>query len=70
MHDDELLDIKEVCRFIGGSRPLNPATVYRGIQAGRFSRPIKLGPFTARWRKSELQADIERLAAERDVAAA
>ncbi len=27
----DLLDVREVCRFLGGTRPLNPATLYRGI---------------------------------------
>jgi hypothetical protein len=33
----DLLDRREVCRFFGGSRPLNPATLYRGIRKGRFA---------------------------------
>ena len=66
MQEDELLDVYEACRFIGGSRPINPATLYRGVKAGRYSKPIKLGPILARWRRSELQADIDRMIAERD----
>ena len=52
--------------FIGGSRPINPATLWRGVKAGRYSRPIKIGPQSVRWRRSELQGDIERMIAERD----
>ncbi len=63
---DELLDVHEACRFIGGSRPINPATLWRGVKAGRYSRPIKIGPQSVRWRRSELQGDIERMIAERD----
>ena len=37
-----LLDRVEVCRFFGGSRPLNPATLYRGIRAGHFPKPVKV----------------------------
>jgi len=40
----DLLDRVEVCRFFGGSRPLNPATLYRGIRKGRYPAPVKVGP--------------------------
>ena len=63
---DDLLDMYEACRFIGGSRPINPATLWRGVKAGRFSRPIKIGVQAVRWRRSELAADIDRMAAERN----
>jgi predicted DNA-binding transcriptional regulator AlpA len=63
---EELLDIHGACRFIGGSRPINPATLWRGVRAGRFSKPIKISAQAVRWRRSELEADIERLTAERD----
>jgi predicted DNA-binding transcriptional regulator AlpA len=66
---DELLDCYEACKFIGGSRPINPATLWRGVKAGRYSRPIKIGPQSVRWRRSELQADLDRMIAERDSAA-
>jgi predicted DNA-binding transcriptional regulator AlpA len=63
---DDLLDVYAACAFIGGSRPINPATLWRGVKAGRYSRPIKIGPQSVRWRRSELAADIERMIAERD----
>ena len=63
MHDDELLDIDEVCTFLGGSRPINPSTVWRGIKAGRFSAPIYV---TKRWRRRDLERDLEALATKRD----
>jgi predicted DNA-binding transcriptional regulator AlpA len=63
--DDELLDVRGACRFIGGSRPINPATLWRGVKAGRYSPPIKISVQAVRWRRSELAADIERMAAER-----
>ena len=28
----ELLDRREVCRFFGGTKPPDPATLYRGIR--------------------------------------
>jgi predicted DNA-binding transcriptional regulator AlpA len=63
---DEHLDEDAACAFIGGSKPIHPSTLWRGVKAGRFSRPIKIGPQSVRWRRSELQRDIERMAAERD----
>lgn len=65
MHDD-LLDISAACRLIGGTRPINAATLWRGVKAGRYARPIKISNQAVRWRRSELQADIERMVAERD----
>jgi hypothetical protein len=37
--DDEWLDISAACAFIGGTRPIHPATLYRGIKAGRYPPP-------------------------------
>lgn len=34
--DIELIDIKELCRLLGGSRPVHPSTAYRLIQAGKL----------------------------------
>jgi predicted DNA-binding transcriptional regulator AlpA len=67
---DELLDVHAACAFIGGSRPINPATLWRGTKSGRYSKPIKIGSQAVRWRRSELQADIDRMIAERDGQAA
>ena len=39
----DLWDRREVCRFFGGSKPLDPATIYRGIRQGRFPLPVKVG---------------------------
>ena len=49
----DLLDRVEVCRFFGGSRPLNPGTLYRGIRKGRFPAPVKVGPGSSRWLRAE-----------------
>jgi predicted DNA-binding transcriptional regulator AlpA len=65
---EELLDVYEACRFLGGSRPINPATLWRSVKAGRYAKPIKIGPQSVRWRRSELQAHIDRMVAERDAA--
>ena len=38
----------------------------RRQKPGANSRPIKIGPQSVRWRRSELQSDIDRMIAERD----
>jgi predicted DNA-binding transcriptional regulator AlpA len=67
MEANELLDLRAVCRFFGGTRPLHPATLYRGIKAGRYPKPVKIGPGASRWLRVEcesaLQAAIMRRAA-------
>jgi predicted DNA-binding transcriptional regulator AlpA len=49
----QLLDKDEVCRLFGGTKPINPATLYRGIRKGRYPRPVKVGPQSSRWLRSE-----------------
>ena len=55
------LDIKAVCRKIGGTKPVDPSTVYRKIHAGELPRPIKLGR-VARWREDAVDAVLQCLA--------
>ena len=64
--DHELLDAAAACRLIGGSKPINPATLYRGVKSGIYPRPIKVAPNVSRWRKSELENAIECRIAARD----
>jgi predicted DNA-binding transcriptional regulator AlpA len=68
--DDEYLDVKAACRFIGGTKPINPATLWRGVKAGRYSKPIKISPNAVRWRRSRLARDLERIAGGQDETAA
>ncbi len=67
MQHTELLDRLSVLRLFGGNRPINAATLYRGIRAGRYPAPVKIGPGASRWLRSEceaaLQSMIERRAA-------
>jgi len=39
--DDGLYDIDFVCGYYRGSKPLHPATIYRGIADGRYPRPVR-----------------------------
>ena len=68
--DVELVDAKGACRILGGSRPINQATLYRGIADGRFPAPVKLGRGTSRWVRAELLAAIYKRMAARETEAA
>lgn len=57
----ELLDRREVCRFFGGNRPLDPTTLYRGIRKGRYPAPVKVGPGSSRWLRAECEAALGRM---------
>jgi len=59
-----LLDKAEVCRLFGGSKPINPATLYRHIQAGRLPRPIKVGG-SSRWLREQVEAALQVMIDER-----
>lgn len=59
----ELLDIAGVCAFFGGSRPLNAATIYRGVAEGRYPQPIKVGKNSNRWLRSECAAALAAIIA-------
>jgi predicted DNA-binding transcriptional regulator AlpA len=61
----ELLDRAETCRYFGGTRPINPATLYRGIRRGRYPKPIKIGPGSSRWLRSECEAALRVMVEDR-----
>ena len=61
----DFLSIDEVCRVIGGSRPVNRATVYRAVAAGRLPKPVRVSPNVARWLRSELEVALQRMIAAR-----
>lgn len=67
--DPELLHLDAVCQFFGGTRPLNPSTLYRGVKNGRYPPPVKIGPGSSRWLRAECEAAKARLIAQRKVAA-
>lgn len=63
---DDLVPITVACQLIGGREtPITPSTLYKGIKTGRFPAPIKLGPGTSRWRRSEILVLLEKASAER-----
>jgi predicted DNA-binding transcriptional regulator AlpA len=59
-----LMTLEEVCCFFGGSAPLHPATIYRGIGV-RYPQPVKIGPNSNRWLRTECEAALRVLADER-----
>jgi predicted DNA-binding transcriptional regulator AlpA len=56
VEDNGFYDIDFVCKYFGGSRPLHPATIYRGIAQGRYPRPVRPSPNINRWIGRELKA--------------
>jgi predicted DNA-binding transcriptional regulator AlpA len=62
MQDDPLasglMSKREVCVYFGN---INPSTLYRGIRQGRYPPPVKVGPGSSRWVKSECEAVLRRL---------
>ena len=50
---ERVFGITDLAAFTGGkSRP----TIYKWIHAGKFPRPVRLGPNTVAWRESDLVA--------------
>jgi hypothetical protein len=62
MQDDlDYITITEACRIMGGDdKPVNPATVYRGVKAGRISPPDHPSPGISRFRRGVFIADLKR----------
>jgi hypothetical protein len=58
--DGDLLDIEAVCRFFGGTKPLHPATIYRGLGI-RYPRPIRVSPNVNRWLRHECELALKAL---------
>ncbi len=63
---DENLDEAAVCKLIGGSKPINPSTLWRGVKSGRYSKPFHISDNAVRWKRAEILGDIDRMVAERD----
>jgi predicted DNA-binding transcriptional regulator AlpA len=51
----DLMDITEVCRLFGD---VNASTIYRWVRAERVPRPLRVGPGTSRWLRSECEAAL------------
>jgi len=57
----DMMTLRATCAFFGGDRPLNPSTLYRGIKAGRYPKPVHVGPNSSRWVRSECDAARKKL---------
>ncbi len=51
-----ILRVRDVLDRIGG---VSRSTLYRWMDAGRFPRPLKLGPQAAGWRETDVDAWLE-----------
>ena len=61
MTEPILLDRPAVCRFFGGTKPIDAATLYRGIRLGRYPKPVKVSPGMSRWLRSECESALQVL---------
>ena len=51
--EPQLITIEEMCREIGGSKPISKATYYRGVKAGRYPAPERISPGLVRVRRGQ-----------------
>jgi prophage regulatory protein len=47
-----------------GPIPVSKSTWWAGVKAGRFPKPVKLGPNTTAWRVEDIRTLIERASGE------
>jgi predicted DNA-binding transcriptional regulator AlpA len=64
----DLLDRTAACEFFGGTKPINIATLYRGIRKGRYPAPLKVGG-SSRWLRRECEAALQTIINARTVGA-
>jgi predicted DNA-binding transcriptional regulator AlpA len=57
----ELLDRASVCRVFGGTKPIDASTLYRGIRKGLYPKPVKVGPGSSRWLRSECESALQAM---------
>ncbi len=53
--DDALLREKQILQP-NGPVPVSRSTWWAGVRAGRFPKPVKLGPRTTAWRVKDIRA--------------
>jgi predicted DNA-binding transcriptional regulator AlpA len=58
-----LWDRETTCEFFGG---IDPSTLYRGMDVGRYPRPVLVSANVARWLAGECEAALNRMIAARD----
>jgi len=71
LRDEDLTDEDGTCQLIGGElTPIHRSTLWRGIAAGRYPKPLKIGPSLNRWKVGEVRGVVAAAAAARETAAA
>ena len=55
------LDVATACKVIGGAKPINPATYYRGVRAGLYPATEPRGHNVKRVSREKLAAALQRL---------
>jgi len=65
MKNDPLLDINELCRWLGGegSKPKSKSFIWNLIRSKKLPKPIRLGHRTVRWRQSSVERALKRISA-------
>ena len=52
--DPDYITLKDACAIVGGTKPINIATYYRGVKAGRLPAPEHPTPGLSRVRRAKL----------------
>ena len=58
-----LWDVRDLCRFIGGEKPVHPITVWRAVKSGHLPAPIYPTPKRPRWVPAEVRGRVTGKAA-------
>lgn len=52
------ITIKKACEIVGGDKPIDPSTYYRGVKRGIFPAPDRVGEGISRVNTARLLAAI------------
>jgi hypothetical protein len=56
--------IEAACKMVGGDKPISASTYYRGVKAGRYTRPKRVAPNVSRVDLDDLAARLREGARE------
>jgi hypothetical protein len=57
----ERVTIRDACKIIGGTKPINRSTYWRGVKAKRYPAPDRVAPGVSRIDLRKLRAAIDAL---------
>ena len=63
--DIEFWECQAVLKYFGGGKPLHISTLYRGMAAGRYPRPVNVGASAVRWIAAECRTAALNMIVER-----